>query len=105
MLLITLWAYAGFYVQSRWAHGDNKEGIFGGIDASDESSEVEQVHRRDLSASNGSLTVQIGIHVNQSDVKKMDMVLAKNGTGGISYHTRQEFLAYIVTRELCLLLA
>lgn len=84
LLLITLWAYAGFYVQSRWAHGDNKEGIFGGIDESDESSEVEQVHRRDLSASNDSLTVQIGINGNQTHVKKMDLVLAKNGTGGVS---------------------
>ncbi|EPS70045.1 hypothetical protein M569_04717, partial [Genlisea aurea] len=30
LLLITLWAYAGFYFQSRWAHGDNKENFFNG---------------------------------------------------------------------------
>ena len=43
LLLITLWAYGGFYVQSRWAHGDNKEGIFGyGSETSDNSSESDK---------------------------------------------------------------
>ncbi|KAI3786054.1 hypothetical protein L1987_45181 [Smallanthus sonchifolius] len=76
LLLITLWAYAGFYIQSRWAHGDNKEGIFGGndeIDKSDGSSE--------LSVSNDALTDEVKISVNQSDVKKMDMVVKNDGRG------------------------
>lgn len=81
LLLITLWAYAGFYVQSRWAHGDNKEGIFGG---NDESLDSKQVDRRDLSASNDALTDEFKGKVNQSDVKKMDMVLSKNGTSSVS---------------------
>ena len=29
LILITLWAYLGFYVQSKWAHGDNNEDIIG----------------------------------------------------------------------------
>nr|XP_043614515.1 uncharacterized protein LOC122586599 [Erigeron canadensis] len=85
LLLITLWAYAGFYIQSRWAHGDNKEGIFGGNDEGDESSESEQVYRRDLSASNDSLTDEVVINVNRSDVNKIDVVLTKNGSGGVSH--------------------
>lgn len=83
LLLITLWAYAGFYVQSRWAHGDNKEGIFGGNDDREESSESEQVRRRDLSVSNDSLIDEVVMNVNQSDLKKIDMVLTKNGTSGV----------------------
>ncbi|CAH1422583.1 unnamed protein product [Lactuca virosa] len=83
LLLITLWAYAGFYIQSRWAHGDNNEGIFGGNDSNDESdkTESEQVHRRDLSVSNDSFTDQVVINVNQPDVKKTNMV--KNTTHGV----------------------
>ncbi|KAI3727217.1 hypothetical protein L1987_67028 [Smallanthus sonchifolius] len=76
LLLITLWAYAGFYIQSRWAHGDNKEGIFGGndeIDKSDGSSEV--------SVSNDALTDEVKISVNQSDAKKIDMVVKNDGRG------------------------
>ncbi|KAI3766661.1 hypothetical protein L2E82_16730 [Cichorium intybus] len=77
LLLITLWAYAGFYVQSRWAHGDNKEGIFGGNDLSDEAdhTESEQV-RRELSVSNDSF--------NQSNIKKTDIVITKNTTRTVS---------------------
>lgn len=77
LLLITLWTYAGFYVQSRWAHGDNKEGIFGGNDLSDEAdhTESEQV-RRELSVSNDSF--------NQSNIKKTDIVITKNTTRTVS---------------------
>ncbi|KAD4889273.1 hypothetical protein E3N88_21346 [Mikania micrantha] len=81
LLLITLWAYAGFYIQSRWAHGDNKEGIFGGndeIDKSDGSS--------DLSTSNDALADVVKISINQSDVKKMDMVIEKNDRNGVLHN-------------------
>lgn len=85
LLLITLWAYAGFYIQSRWAHGDNKEGIFGGNDSNDETdkTESEQVPRRDLSVSNNSFTDQVVINVNQPDVKKTNNMV-KNISNGVS---------------------
>ncbi|XP_076911657.1 uncharacterized protein LOC143607943 [Bidens hawaiensis] len=82
LLLITLWAYAGFYIQSRWAHGDNKDGIFGG---SDEIESIDNSNESDeLSVSNDALTDEVKISVNQSDVKKMDIVMKGNGTRGVS---------------------
>ncbi|XP_050232839.1 uncharacterized protein LOC126681337 [Mercurialis annua] len=81
LLLITLWAYLGFYVQSRWAHGDNKEEFlgFGGANRN-EVSETEQHTRRDLlsndssvSASNETDKIQV------EDGKKIGVVLAKKG--------------------------
>lgn len=85
LLLITLWAYAGFYIQSRWAHGDNKDGIFGGIEESEEkSSESEEGSRRDLSTSDDVVIDKVVANVNMSDVKKTDMVIAKNGTSVVS---------------------
>lgn len=80
LLLITLWAYGGFYVQSKWAHGDNKEGIFGyGTKQSDENPESEQIHRLDLIADEDSLSAKLEINKNQSDLEKKDVVLAKKG--------------------------
>ncbi|KAJ0895512.1 putative glycosyl transferase [Helianthus annuus] len=73
LLLITLWAYAGFYIQSRWAHGDNSEGIFGGSDEIEKSDGSS-----DLSVSNDALTDEVKISVNQSDVKKIDIVMQGN---------------------------
>ncbi|KAM7480422.1 hypothetical protein LguiA_028635 [Lonicera macranthoides] len=82
LLLITLWAYGGFYVQSRWAHGDNKEGIFGyGSETSDNSSESDKVLRRDLIASDDSLAVKTGVNKTQPGLKNVDVVLAKKGNG------------------------
>ncbi|KAI7752041.1 hypothetical protein M8C21_009222 [Ambrosia artemisiifolia] len=63
LLLITLWAYAGFYIQSRWAHGDNNEGIFGGIDDEVEKSDGGS----ELSVSKDALTDEVKISVNQSE--------------------------------------
>ncbi|KAL8256762.1 hypothetical protein R6Q59_028803 [Mikania micrantha] len=80
LLLITLWAYAGFCIQSRWAHGDNKDGIFGGND------EIEKGF--ELSVSNDVLTDDIMIDVNQSDVKTMNMshmAREMNGSHGVSH--------------------
>ncbi|XP_076952057.1 uncharacterized protein LOC143625658 [Bidens hawaiensis] len=82
LLLITLWAYAGFYIQSRWAHGDNKEGIFGG---SDEIESIESNESDESSVSNDALTHEVKISVNQSDVKKMDIVMKGNDTRGVPH--------------------
>ncbi|KAK9054696.1 hypothetical protein SSX86_025775 [Deinandra increscens subsp. villosa] len=65
LLLITIWAYAGLCIQSRWAHGDNKDGIFWGDDETEQSF--------DLSVSNDVLTDDVKINVDQSDGKKMNM--------------------------------
>uniref|UniRef100_A0A5B7BFH7 Glycosyl transferase family 1 domain-containing protein n=1 Tax=Davidia involucrata TaxID=16924 RepID=A0A5B7BFH7_DAVIN len=82
LLLITLWTYAGFSVQSRWAHGDNKEGIFGfGNKPNEGNSDSEQNHQRELIANNNSLPVKDGINENQSNLKNIDVVLAKKGNG------------------------
>ncbi|KAL9244655.1 hypothetical protein vseg_018413 [Gypsophila vaccaria] len=49
LLLITLWTYGGFYIQSRWAHGDNKENGAGfGINQQNVNSGSEQNERREL---------------------------------------------------------
>ncbi|GJZ87004.1 UDP-glycosyltransferase superfamily protein [Tanacetum coccineum] len=86
LLLITLWAYAGFYVQSRWAHGDNKDGIFGGSDETEEKSEEksEEGYRRNLSTSDDVVIDRVVTNVNMSDVKKTRMVTGKNGTSVVA---------------------
>lgn len=78
LLLITLWAYAGFYVQSRWAHGERKEGFFGrGSKPNDGNSDSEEIHRQGMIANDTSLEVKTGNDKNQSTLKNIDVVLAK----------------------------
>ncbi|KAI9110265.1 hypothetical protein K1719_018707 [Acacia pycnantha] len=60
LLLITLWAYLGFLVQSRWAHSDKKDEFSGfgiGGKLSDTNSDVEQSRHRDLVAGDNSLSL------------------------------------------------
>lgn len=79
LLLITLWAYLGFYVQSRWAHGHNKEEFLGfSGDPRSRLVDTEQNARRDLLADDHlvaaiNVTNRTQVH---SDVK-FDVVLAK----------------------------
>lgn len=82
LLLITLWTYGGFYIQSRWAHGDNKEGIFGSNESqeSGEKTELQQKDRRELTANEDSLAVNNHVDTRQSDSKRVDMILAKRGS-------------------------
>ncbi|KAK7381625.1 hypothetical protein VNO80_00171 [Phaseolus coccineus] len=82
LLVITLWAYLGFCVQSRWAH-DDKEGEFSGFKSrpSDATnSYVEQNQHHDLIAKNISLSVNIEQVGNQT----MDVALAKKEYGVLS---------------------
>ncbi|RDX83518.1 bshA, partial [Mucuna pruriens] len=79
--LITLWAYLGFCVQSRWAHDDHKEEEFSGFEIRQgdaTNSYVEQHH--DLIAKNISLSVNIVTLGN----KTMDVALAKKEYGVVS---------------------
>ncbi|PSS07455.1 N-acetyl-alpha-D-glucosaminyl L-malate synthase [Actinidia chinensis var. chinensis] len=88
LLLITLWAYAGFYVQSRWAHGDNKQNFLGyGGKPNNGISEPEENHRRELIANDNSSAVKTETDENQSSLKKIDVVLAKKGNDGPSHRS------------------
>lgn len=86
LLLITLWAYGGFYVQSRWAHGDNKEGIFGGSgdDVANGTSQQEEKIQRILVASEDSLAIKAPSNKTQGNSMDMDVVLAKQGNSLVS---------------------
>ncbi|XP_016478123.1 uncharacterized protein LOC107799516 [Nicotiana tabacum] len=79
LLLITLWAYGGFYVQSRWAHGDNKEGIFGGSggDVGNGTSQPEEKVERVLVANADSLAIKAPSNKTKASSMDMDVVLAK----------------------------
>ncbi|KAG2305945.1 hypothetical protein Bca52824_025693 [Brassica carinata] len=85
LLLITLWTYLGFYVQSRWAHDeDNKVEFlrFGGKLRGDVL-HVEQSKRVDSVADKSSRTVVDGANVVHVDVvnKRMHVTLAKKEDG------------------------
>ncbi|KAL2243399.1 UNVERIFIED_CONTAM: N-acetyl-alpha-D-glucosaminyl L-malate synthase [Sesamum indicum] len=83
LLLITLWAYAGFYFQSRWAHGDNKEDLFSGGyggESNGGNSEPQLNKRRDLIANVDSGAIKLQSDTNQSSLKNIDVVLMKNGS-------------------------
>ncbi|KAE7997413.1 hypothetical protein FH972_002052 [Carpinus fangiana] len=92
LLLITLWAYLGFYVQSRWAHGDNSKAFMGfGSKPRNENSDTEHNLRRDLTAvddilasNNETTESQAGDSIDavlDSSKKIIDAVLAKKGNG------------------------
>ncbi|KAG5229084.1 glycosyltransferase [Salix suchowensis] len=83
LLLITLWTYLGFYVQSRWAHGDNKDEFLGfGGKSSNGLLDAEQNTRRDLLANDSLVVVNNGTNkIQVRNVKKIDVVLAKKGNG------------------------
>ncbi|OMO66799.1 Glycosyl transferase, family 1 [Corchorus olitorius] len=79
LLLITLWAYLGFYVQSRWAHGHNKEEFLGfNGNPRNELVDAEQNARRDLLADDSLVAVNNG--TNKTQVygdRTFDVILAK----------------------------
>ncbi|XP_075667734.1 uncharacterized protein LOC142637346 [Castanea sativa] len=79
LLLITLWAYLGFYVQSRWAHGDNKEEFLGfKNEESNGNPDTELNPRRDLIAKDDVFAVNNGtIKSEAQEDKGMGVVLAK----------------------------
>ncbi|XP_022714917.1 uncharacterized protein LOC111274497 isoform X1 [Durio zibethinus] len=81
LLLITLWAYLGFFVQSRWAHGHNKDEFLGfGGDQRNRLVDAEKNTRRDLLAEDSLVAVNNGTKRTQvySD-KNFDVILAKKG--------------------------
>ncbi|GAB4842019.1 hypothetical protein Ancab_011978 [Ancistrocladus abbreviatus] len=49
LLLITLWTYGGFYIQSRWAHSNNQENLIDfGRNSNNEVVAAEENHQRRL---------------------------------------------------------
>ncbi|KAL6497049.1 hypothetical protein OROGR_028978 [Orobanche gracilis] len=83
LLLITLWAYAGFYFQSRWAHGDNKENLFSGGYGGENTRPPHKNKRVPIMSStdSGGVSMHNGIH--ELSFKNMDMKISKNVSGGI----------------------
>ncbi|XP_020205410.1 uncharacterized protein LOC109790634 isoform X1 [Cajanus cajan] len=79
LLLITLWAYLGFFVQSRWAHSDKKEEFSGfGTGPRNTNSDAEQSQRRDLIAGDNSLSADNETVANIAGFSKtMNVALAK----------------------------
>lgn len=79
LLLITLWAYLGFYFQSSWAHSNNKDNFLGfENEANNEKSDSEQNLRRDLLASDSPVAPKNETSQNQLEAgKSIDVVLAK----------------------------
>ncbi|KAL9460417.1 hypothetical protein AB3S75_003595 [Citrus x aurantiifolia] len=79
LLLITLWTYLGFYVQSRWAHGENNDKFLGfGGKRRNEIVDSKHNKRRDLIANHSDLDINNGtIKTLGADSKKIDMVLTQ----------------------------
>lgn len=77
LLLITLWAYLGFYIQSKWAHGENDRSFLGyrnkpGPDSDQAANEVS------LALTNGSNEL-VGGRDGMMNLKNMTVVLAQKG--------------------------
>ncbi|XP_050384711.1 uncharacterized protein LOC126801257 [Argentina anserina] len=84
LLLITLWAYLGFYFQSSWAHSNNKDNFLGvGNEESNEKADAEQIQRRDLLDSPAALKNETGQNQTEAD-KSIGVGLAKKDNGAAS---------------------
>lgn len=85
LLLITLWTYLGFFVQSRWAHDNDKDkdNFLGfGNKPKNWNSETEQSPRRELSATKISVEAKNGTdEIQVRDDKRIDVVLARKENG------------------------
>ncbi|KAI6671940.1 hypothetical protein NL676_006825 [Syzygium grande] len=85
LLLITLWAYLGFYFQSRWAHGENRNNFLvfrkkpGNHDPDSRDSE-----RRNLIANHSTIAIKNETDVRMTENKRIGVVLANKGDGGSS---------------------
>lgn len=106
LLLITLWAYLGFFVQSRWAHSD-KKGEFSGFGTGPRNTKPDDEHsqqRRDLIATDkyDSLSVSnetvrsiagIGRTINVALAKKENDVSSPRRKAGSKKRSRRSIRA------------
>ncbi|KAL1191345.1 hypothetical protein V5N11_010271 [Cardamine amara subsp. amara] len=84
LLLITLWTYLGFYVQSRWAHDDDSKVEFlrFGGKLREDVLHVEQNKQKDSVANESSHTVVDNTNIVHIGVnKRMHVTLAKKEDG------------------------
>ncbi|XP_043724461.1 uncharacterized protein LOC122671361 [Telopea speciosissima] len=86
LFLITLWTYLGFYVQSRWAHNDNRDELIGYKSKPGGIFNMKRDHQPDLITKRDSLVAENASTENKEGVKNvtqfkiLDVVaLAKNG--------------------------
>ncbi|OUZ99708.1 Glycosyl transferase [Macleaya cordata] len=93
LLLITLWAYLGFYVQSKWAHGHNdKEELIGyrskasiGISDTDQNKQPDLIKKEKfVIVNNNSSEDHAGKSKNVSNSKNIDVMLTKKSNGASS---------------------
>ncbi|RAL41300.1 unnamed protein product [Cuscuta campestris] len=84
LLLITLWAYGGFYFQSRWAHGDNKDGIFGSYHGNSSIHESPT----ELKNADSALLGMLDTDNSQSNSKDVGVTLSTKGNSGNSSSDR-----------------
>ncbi|KAK6914924.1 Glycosyl transferase, family 1 [Dillenia turbinata] len=80
LLLITLWAYLGFYVQSKWAHSERKEGYFG-LTSRHDSSVPESDENQESAPNQTGLKVKTGSgggnEVGGDKIPRINVSLAK----------------------------
>ncbi|KAF5204524.1 Udp-glycosyltransferase superfamily protein [Thalictrum thalictroides] len=99
LLLITLWAYLGFYVQSKWAHGDNNNqeliGYSSNTKSSTNVSDADEHHQSDavtngdfLVLKNGSSGNQTGQSKDSLNLKNINVSLAKSSRSASSRRSR-----------------
>ncbi|KAK9102147.1 hypothetical protein Sjap_019401 [Stephania japonica] len=83
LLLITLWAYLGFYVQSKWAHGDNDKRPFFGYRSKIATPTVKQnqeVKLDENELSRGNASSEAKQSPMESNPKNVTVSLVKKGT-------------------------
>ncbi|KAL5729372.1 hypothetical protein ACHQM5_002340 [Ranunculus cassubicifolius] len=76
LILITLWAYLGFYVQSKWAHGNNNQKPMGFGSKSSSNISDEDQNQQNVVVLNNGLTDQ---NKNMSNLANVDVGLEKTG--------------------------
>lgn len=85
LLLITLWTYLGFYFQSRWAHGENRNEFLrfrNKLRKHDPDSHNNE--RRSLIANHSTTATKNETDVRLPENKTIGVVLANKGGGGSS---------------------
>ncbi|XP_030526307.1 uncharacterized protein LOC115737981 [Rhodamnia argentea] len=85
LLLITLWAYLGFYFQSRWAHGENRNNFLGFRNKPrNHDPDSHNSERRNLIANHSTMAIKNETHIRMTENKRTGVVLANKGNGGSS---------------------
>ncbi|KAF8027525.1 hypothetical protein BT93_E0431 [Corymbia citriodora subsp. variegata] len=89
LLLITLWTYLGFYFQSRWAHGENRNDfLVFRKKPRNHDSDSHNNERRNLianhSTNHSTKAIKNETDIRMTENKKIDVVLPNKGNEGSS---------------------